>query len=767
MMRFSPPTEITPEPTPEFVLNYDASCLPSVTAPENIIESGNGESLNLVTIPPLEGEFSLLETGIMQESQSNITFLTVDTDIEDTSFQRTLCTDAEYDCSLHGAVYHARIRYPQEFVIIIPNGTYRLSESLYIVGNMHLVASNYYDGARYPGVVIQSTGNNFYLMGIDSHALVGDGMSHVSLYNIAIENRESAYHSLKITNSQVGIYYSRFSNLTHYGLGGGILWHDNSNRASDITIANTVFENNSAYVGGGIAAKDTAGSLNLACVTFKDNEASTRGGAIGTDYFDGTISIFKSNFINNRSQSGGAVHRVSGSSVITFEQTYWSPNYSGNPTIPNSIINAETGGIIMGTSVPVPNTFNCQVPPPPRKPICIVSTSGTITYRNNNPDDPIMEISLRSEPTTSSSRIRVPLNFSGVLNFYITGRQLRPDGYWYLGEYRGIYYYNDNLSDSREGVLTGWFRYDLIATTDLCDYAQLVDDNGNPVTLELADNDFILAPPNPQWLGLSCDGTNTQDDNIECTKQIYYIYYEVFKRVYGREPRLSDVLASTYQNELKIITDSGYSGINGGAGQTGSEIALRALAGNYWAIQRTYCNRTGICNDKIENMEHFVGNYPENSGGGYLWTLEAWYSNATNTISAYSSININQINRGDFEFVRNNLRHIFRLLPKPDIIEIANMALTDSQKLNSTYLVWGNFAFGSDEYDIFVPTPPTTTIFCIVNIYGILSKEDAFAVTTENYETSIGDQINLTNLDNRYLNEDLTQCPCNDRTCLD
>ena len=62
MMRFSPPTEITPEPTPEFVLNYDASCLPSVTAPENIIESGNGESLNLVTIPPLEGEFIELES---------------------------------------------------------------------------------------------------------------------------------------------------------------------------------------------------------------------------------------------------------------------------------------------------------------------------------------------------------------------------------------------------------------------------------------------------------------------------------------------------------------------------------------------------------------------------------------------------------------------------------------------------------------------------------------------------------------------------------
>ncbi len=61
-MRFSPPTEITPEPTPEFVLNYDASCLPNVTPPETIIESGNGESLNLLSVPPLEGEFIELES---------------------------------------------------------------------------------------------------------------------------------------------------------------------------------------------------------------------------------------------------------------------------------------------------------------------------------------------------------------------------------------------------------------------------------------------------------------------------------------------------------------------------------------------------------------------------------------------------------------------------------------------------------------------------------------------------------------------------------
>ncbi len=68
MMRFSPPTEITPESTPELVLNYDASCLPNVTPPETIIESGNGENVNLVTIPPLEGEFEVNSESILENS---------------------------------------------------------------------------------------------------------------------------------------------------------------------------------------------------------------------------------------------------------------------------------------------------------------------------------------------------------------------------------------------------------------------------------------------------------------------------------------------------------------------------------------------------------------------------------------------------------------------------------------------------------------------------------------------------------------------------
>ncbi|MDX2074832.1 MAG: hypothetical protein SFZ02_00250 [bacterium] len=67
MIQFSPLTEITPEPAPEIVMNYDTSCLPSVdpTPTPPPLEGGMG----LITIPPLEGEIGLLDTPI----ESNIT----------------------------------------------------------------------------------------------------------------------------------------------------------------------------------------------------------------------------------------------------------------------------------------------------------------------------------------------------------------------------------------------------------------------------------------------------------------------------------------------------------------------------------------------------------------------------------------------------------------------------------------------------------------------------------------------------------------------
>jgi len=169
MMRFTPLIETTPEPAPEVILTYDTSCLPpAIPTPEPtpVPPQDENEGLSLITIPPLEGEFLELEIELNEQSQSDVVFLTVDTDIEDTSFQKANCTDAPNDCSLHGAIKQSRWQYPTLIVIEIPNGTYWISSSLTIIGNMQLVASNYYAGFSQPGVIIKSVSNNFHLMGV-------------------------------------------------------------------------------------------------------------------------------------------------------------------------------------------------------------------------------------------------------------------------------------------------------------------------------------------------------------------------------------------------------------------------------------------------------------------------------------------------------------------------------------------------------------------------------------------------------------------------
>jgi len=61
MMLFSPPTEITPEPSPSLAMNYDTSCLPpAIPQPTPTPPSQNeGESGLLIQIPPMEGELEL------------------------------------------------------------------------------------------------------------------------------------------------------------------------------------------------------------------------------------------------------------------------------------------------------------------------------------------------------------------------------------------------------------------------------------------------------------------------------------------------------------------------------------------------------------------------------------------------------------------------------------------------------------------------------------------------------------------------------------
>jgi len=76
MMLFSPPTEITPDPAPEIVMNYDSSCLLSLAtstpSPTPSPTPTQDESEMLIQIPPMEGEIGLMENNITQQLQANM-----------------------------------------------------------------------------------------------------------------------------------------------------------------------------------------------------------------------------------------------------------------------------------------------------------------------------------------------------------------------------------------------------------------------------------------------------------------------------------------------------------------------------------------------------------------------------------------------------------------------------------------------------------------------------------------------------------------------
>jgi|GEM_PF-1925197 len=749
MMRFTPLIETTPEPAPEVILTYDTSCLPpAIPTPEPtpIPPQDENEGLSLITIPPLEGEFLDVEEELTGESQSSVVFLTVDTDIEDTSFPKSQCTDAPNDCSLHGAVKNAKWYYPQQFVIIIPDGTYWLTQSLSIIGNVHLVASNYYQGFRHPGVTIKSLTNNFHLMGIESHGL-SDGISHVSFYNIAVEDSSSAYHSLKITNSQVGIYNSRFLNLQYNGSGGAIVWHDNSTGDSDIAIVNTIFENTDGHVGGAIIANDTSGSLALDCVTFTNNEASSRGGAIGTVYFDGTITIRNSNFINNLSNDGGALHLMGG--MVTFENTYWSPDYSYTATEPNSIVSTGQGDIdFIGDSASVQNSFNCFVPPPPIEcPTIPTNLAGTMsTTQSNIPEicqEPPSEIPVvcqgatppeanppqlravfRSEPVSGSSVVTV-LDYSTELE--ILGLSIEPiNGIWYYVRFQGY---------------MGWVNNINVVGIRNCNHIPFIEYvDGVPTIITFPDPtsdnpDYILPQPPDTWFNNACPqitattpSTQIQPIRAQCSQFVFYVYWHVFLQVYTRPPRMSDLLGSVYRNELALTASLiNFRGMNGREESNAYILSQEVLANHY----RSTCTENLTENPPLLNCYIKNGySLEENLNvmvDRYLAGIEAWYSKDAAlrrwyTPNILSSLTLSILEEQSLIEENFGQQAIFTLMPEPLDQREGVLALTGYNVFPTPLgervpWQWGNYGYSTDS------TNPYTyaftnldTVFCIKNI---------------------------------------------------
>ncbi|PJF26882.1 MAG: hypothetical protein CUN52_15250, partial [Phototrophicales bacterium] len=166
----------------------DATCLPPPIAtvpmpmPSPTPAQNEDESRMLVNIPPMLGEFTLLETST-QPSQSTITFLDVDTTHDDATLDA--CTDAPDDCSLRGAITQARHNPTQSYAIWIPNGTYRLTQTIIIEGKVSLIGLEAYTGSQFAGAVITQDGTVSNTL-ITIRNINSNQKSVVYLYNLNI-----------------------------------------------------------------------------------------------------------------------------------------------------------------------------------------------------------------------------------------------------------------------------------------------------------------------------------------------------------------------------------------------------------------------------------------------------------------------------------------------------------------------------------------------------------------------------------------------------
>jgi len=363
MMLFSPPTEITPDPVPEIVMNYDSACLLSLAtstpAPTPSTVPTQDESESLIQIPPMEGEIGLMENNITLQQTTPI-FLNVDTYVDDSSAQKQVCDDnALDDCSLRGAIQIAYDNPTQHYAISIPAGAYRLSATLVIKGIVTLIGS----GAT--SLILRDN----TLDPIIRFTLLDASQADLAIYNLFVSGgRAFGPSGLSIHGSHVRIYNSRFENNVGDVWGGAISVVDEPiYTPSVVYIANTVFSNNQAYQGGAILGYKGNGEITIACSTLQYNHARFGGGIAtfddSTTIFSGEINISESNIIGNTPiEYGGAAYRPDVNGSIQFDGNYWSPAPS-DPTLPNTntLYNVPVDNNPQNNPLPL----NCEVPPPP------------------------------------------------------------------------------------------------------------------------------------------------------------------------------------------------------------------------------------------------------------------------------------------------------------------------------------------------------------------------------------------------------------------
>jgi CSLREA domain-containing protein len=229
------------------------------------------------------------------------------------------------DCSLREAIIAANAAAGDD-TITVPAGTYTLTiagigEDAAATGDLDLTSNITINGAGADSTIIQAG-----TLGVGGPPNGIDRVFHVTVY------------------STVNIYSVTVRNGNTVGFGGGGIYQNNG----ILTITNSAFSGNSAWVGGGIY--NNIGTLTVTNSTVSGNNSANGAGGI---YNNGTLDITNSTFSGNSAtggSAGGGIAIVSGTLTITNSTFSGNSADSGGGIYTNGGITTITNSTVSGNS---------------------------------------------------------------------------------------------------------------------------------------------------------------------------------------------------------------------------------------------------------------------------------------------------------------------------------------------------------------------------------------------------------------------------------
>lgn len=257
-----------------------------------------GESrLLMVGLAALALALAVLQAPAVQAAPKSNISITVDTATDDNSAGFQVCTGAENDCSLRGAISLANSDTTNAYTIIVPAGTYTLTilgsgENANATGDLDISASLTISGAGAATTIIN--GNHSVTLDRVFHVT---GAYTVSVLGVTITGGQGDGGG--INNSVGGTLLVNNSVLVHNGFGnggGGAIINNGT-----VTIMNSTISDGSAGGWGG-ALYNSGGVMTVMTSTVTSSGAAGNGGGIVSD---GTLTITNSSILSNTAGVGG------------------------------------------------------------------------------------------------------------------------------------------------------------------------------------------------------------------------------------------------------------------------------------------------------------------------------------------------------------------------------------------------------------------------------------------------------------------------------